>query len=190
MCSKRLKKHYISTQIDTLNEAKKLNGDSRGFSHRHREGMLSAITIGFLLILVGTIFVLNPDLPNKIVDFARPESFELRAVATSLNVSLPIPKNPRTHLLIYQAAEQFCLVWAVFLVAMLGARFIFRSPMRNKAEALGNVVFWFGAAYFVQTLLVDTTKWFEFWATIVALIGVSLVVRGVFLIVAWKTHKD
>ena len=167
-----------------------MSSGSRGFSHRHREGMLSAISIGFFLILVGTIFVLNPDLPNKIIDFARPESFELKAVSTSLNVSLPIPKNPSAHLLIYRTVEQFSLVWAVFLVAMLGVRFIFGSPARNKAESFGNIVFWFGAAYFVQTLLVDTTKWFEFWATIIALIGVSLIVRGVFLIAAWKTHMD
>lgn len=167
-----------------------MSSSSRGFSHRHREGMLSAISIGFFLVLVGTLFVLNPDLPNKIIDFARPESFELKTVATSLNVSLPIPKNPRAHLLIYQTVEQFSLVWAVFLVAMLGARFIFGSPARNKAETLGNTVFWFGVAYFVKTLLVDTTKWFEFWALIIALIGISLIVRGVFLIAAWKTHKD
>jgi hypothetical protein len=152
--------------------------------------MLSAISIGFFLILIGTLFVLNPDLPNKIIDFARPESFELKSVATNLNVSLPIPKNPRAHLLIYQTVEQFCLVWAVFLVAMLGVRFIFSSPARNKAEGLGNIVFWFGAAYFVKTLLLDTTEWFEFWATIIALIGISLIVRGVFLIAAWKTHMD
>jgi hypothetical protein len=152
--------------------------------------MLSAISIGFFIILVGTLFILNPDLPNKIIDFARPESFELKEVASSLNVSLPIPKNPRAHLLIYQTVEQFCLVWAVFLVAMLAVRFVFRSSARNKAEELGNIVFWFGAAYFVQTLLVDATKWFEFWATIVTLIGISLIVRGVFLIAAWKTHKD
>jgi hypothetical protein len=171
-----------------LSEANKLSSGSKGFSHRHKEGLLSAISIGFFLILVGTLFVLNPDLPNKIIDLARPENFELKTVAPGLNVSLPIPKNPRAHLLIYQTVEQFCLVWAVFLVGVLGVRFIFGSPARRKAEGLGNAVFWFGAAYLVQTLLVDTTKWFEFWATITALIGVSLIVRGIFLVAAWKTR--
>lgn len=173
-----------------LTEANKLSSSSRGFSHRHKEGMLSAISIGFFLILVGTLFVLNPDLPNKIIDFARPESFELKAVAPSLNVSLPIPKNPRAYLPIYQTVEQFCLVWAVFLVAVLGVRFIFGSSARRKAEGLGDTVFWFGAAYLVQTLLMNTTKWFEFWAAMIALIGVSLIVRGVFLVAAWKTRMD
>ncbi len=157
---------------------------------------MSAITIGFLLILIGTIFVLNPDLPNNIVEFSRPESFELKAVSDSLNVSLPIPKDPSRYLLIYQTVESFCLVWAVFLLAMLGVRFIFRSPASNKAEALGNTAFWFGAAYFVQTLIVDTARagtlgreeWFGFWAIVISLIGVSLIVRGFLLIFARKTQ--
>jgi hypothetical protein len=136
------------------------------------------------------LFVLHPDLPGQIVDFARPETFELKVVAPSLNVSLPIPKTPRTYLPIYQTVEQFCMVWAVFLVAVLGVRFIIDTPPRRKAEGLGNTVFWFGAAYLVQTLLVDTTKWFEFWAAIIALIGVSLIVRGVFLLAAWKIRMD
>lgn len=71
-----------------LNEGNKLSSGSRGFSNRHKEGLLSAVSIGFFLILVGTLFVLNPDLPNKIVDFTRPESFELKVVAPNLNVSL------------------------------------------------------------------------------------------------------
>jgi hypothetical protein len=92
-------------------------------------------------------------------------------------------------------------VWAVFLVAMLGVRFIFGSTARRKAESLGNAVFWFGAAYLVQTLLVDTAsrnlsldiaydRWFEFWAGIITLIGMSLIVRGLFLVAAWKTRTD
>jgi len=184
-----------------LNEGNKLSSGSKGFSHRHKEGLLSAVSIGFFLVLVGTLFILNPDLPSKIIDFARPESFELKAVAPNLNVSLPIPKDPRAYPLIYQTVEQFCLVWAVFIVAMLGVRFIFGSTARRKAEGLGNAVFWFGAAYLVQTLLVDTAsrnlsldiaydRWFEFWAGIITLIGMSLIVRGLFLVAAWKTRTD
>jgi len=170
-----------------LNEANKLSSGSGGFPRRHKEGVLSAVSVGFFLILVGMLFVLNPDLPSKIIDFAN--SFELKTV-TRLNVSLPIPKDPRLYLLIYQTVEQFCLVWTVFLVAMLGLRFIFGSHARRKADGLGDIVFWFGATYLVQSLLVDTTEWFEFWAGIITLIGVSLLVRGIFLIAAWKTHMD
>ena len=111
-----------------------MSESSRGSSRKPKEGMFNAITIGFLLVLVGMLFVVNPDLPNKIIDFARPESFELKTVGTSLNVSLPIPKDLRAHLLLYRTAEQFCLVWAVFLVAMQGVRFILVLDALNQLE--------------------------------------------------------
>ena len=182
-----LKKHYIFTLEEYLNEADNLSSNSAGFSRRHKEGILSAVSLGFFLVLVGMLFVCNPDLPANIIDFVN--SFELKTV-TRLNMSLPAPKDPRLYLMVYQTAEQFCIVWAVFLVAMLGLKFMFGSHARRKADQLGNVVFWFGAAYLVHSLLVNTTEWFEFWTATIMLIGVSLLVRGIFLIIAWKTRMN
>jgi len=163
-----------------------MTANSGGFRHRHRDGMLSAVAAGFFLILVGTLFVTNPDLPNKLINFFN--NFELKQISNS-NVYLPAPKDPGTFLLVYRTVEQFCLIWAVFLVAMLGARFILGSSARRKADGLGDVVFWFGAAYLVQTWLLNVTKWFEFWALIIVLIGASMVVRGLSLVAAWQLHR-
>jgi len=163
-----------------------MTADSGGFRHRHRDGMLSAVAAGFFLILVGALFVTNPDLPNKLINFFN--NFELKQISNS-NVYLPAPKDPETFLLVYQTVEQFCLIWAVFLVAMLGARFILGASARRKADGLGDVVFWFGAAYLVQTWLLNVTKWFEFWALIIVLIGASMVVRGLLLVAAWQLRR-
>jgi len=163
-----------------------MTANSGGFSHRHRDGMLSAVAAGFFLILVGALFITNPDLPNKLNNFFN--NFELKQISNS-NVYLPTPKDPGTFLLVYQTAEQFCLIWAVFLVAMLGARFILGSSARKKADGLGDVVFWFGAAYLVQTWLLNVTKWFEFWALIIVLIGASLIARGLLLVAAWQLRR-
>ena len=166
-----------------------MTADSEGFRYGHRDGMLSAVAAGFFLILAGTLFVSNPDLPNKLINFFN--NFELQQISNS-NVYLPAPKDPGTFLLVYRTVEQFCLIWAVFLVAMLGARFILGSSARRKADGLGDVVFWFGAAYLVQTWLLNVTKWFEFWALIIVLIGASMVVRGLSLVAAWqlRSRKD
>lgn len=46
------------------------------------------------------------------------------------------------------------------------------------------MVFWLGASYLVGTLLNETTMmedWFVFWAAIIMLIGVSLIVRAIIL---------
>jgi hypothetical protein len=72
---------------------------------------------------------------------------------------------------------------------MLGARFILGSSARKKADGLGDVVFWFGAAYLVQTWLLNVTKWFEFWALIIVLIGASLIARGLLLVAAWQLRR-
>lgn len=153
--------------------------------------MLSAVSVGFFLILIGALFIITPDLFDKVVTFV--SHFEIAQVGNT-NVYVPAPENPGAHLDVYLAARQFSLVWGVFLIAVLGARFIFGSPLRRKAENVGNVVFWLGATYLIHTFLVqatqtlpqtiDVTKWFEFWAAIIMLIGVSLIARAIFLAAA------
>jgi hypothetical protein len=64
---------------------------------------------------------------------------------------------------------------------MLVIRFATGSPNRKKAENLSDIIFWFGTAYLIQTWLINNTKWFEFWATILILLGMSLIVRAIYL---------
>jgi hypothetical protein len=162
-----------------------LNEGSRRISRRHREGLFSAISAGFFLVLIGMLFVTIPGLSDKIVAFFR--DFNVIQVPHLEGVSLLGPQNPRAAdaLAVYSAAMRFSLVWAIFLTAMLGARFVVSSPKRRSAQNLGDLVFWFGAAYLIQNLLidVDSTEWFGFWAAIIVLFGVSLIVRAIFLAV-------
>jgi len=164
--------------------------------HRWRyEGMLSAISVGFFLILIGVLFITTPNLLKNIQDFLN--SFKINQVP-STNIYFPTPKTlaDPNALNVYQAARQFSVIWGIFLVAMLGARLILGSTLHRLSENIGDIVFWLGAAYVIQTLLVattqastiDTTIWFRFWALIVALIGVSLIARGVFLAAARLRH--
>jgi hypothetical protein len=130
------------------------------------------------------LFVVNNKLVDAIVDFFR--DFDVVQFQHT-DIYLPAPLHPGLHVDVYMAVRQFGTFWAIFLVAMLGARFILSSPLRKKAENFGDIVFWFGVAYLTPTLLLTdttTTKWFGFWAAIIMLIGVSLVVRGIVLAVA------
>jgi hypothetical protein len=107
-------------------------------------------------------------------------------------VLFPAPQNLAEHSTIYSTAEQFSIVWSIFLIALLAARFLTHSPKRKKADNLGDIVFWLGAAYFIQTMLIDSTRldfsgWFGFWATIIMLIGVSLIARAIFLVAVRKS---
>jgi hypothetical protein len=168
-----------------------LNEESRGFRRRHHEGLLSAISVGFFLILVGVLFIGTPGLADKVVAFL--SHFQTAQVG-STSIYIPAPQNLGDYIDIYLAARQFSLVWGVFLIAMLGARFLFDSPLRRKAQSIGDIVFWLGAVYLIQTFLVLTTQvtpqtiyvtnWFQFWAAIIMLIGISLIARAIFLAAA------
>lgn len=132
------------------------------------------------------LFVINTNLVDAIVNFFN--NFVTVNVST-WNVMLPAPSNVEAHLVVYRAAEQFSLVWGVFLAAMLVIRFATESRTSKKAENIGDIVFWFGAAYMVQTWLIDKSKWFEFWAWIITLLGISLVARAIALAAARAIKK-
>lgn len=152
---------------------------SQVLSHRHREGILSAVSAGVFLVLIGLLFILTPGLVDKFGTFFK--DIKLVNITSVENVMLPAPEHVAQHLEVYSAVEQFSLGWGVFLVAMLVVRFAIGSPNRRKAENLSDIIFWFGAAYLIQTWLINNAKWFEFWATILIVLGVSLVVRAIYL---------
>jgi len=166
-------------------EVMKLSETSGKYSHRYREGLLSAISAGFFLILAGILFVTTPNVIEKVTDFFQ----NLTTVQVPhMAIYLPAPADPRAYLAIYSMVEQFAMIWGTFLVAILIARLVVYSPTRKRAQNLGDIVFWFGTTYLIQTLLLDTTKWFEFWSAIVMLAGVSLITRAIFLAVVRTSH--
>ena len=157
-------------------------------SARTRRGdwFFGAISVGLFFFLVGILFITTPGLYAEIVNFFK--DFASVPVPHT-NVYLPAPSSLGAHATVYSAVQQFSLAWAVFMVAMLVGRIVLRAPIRRQAQNLGDAVFWFGAAYLVQTYLLDTagldlTRWFEFWASVVILAGLSLVARAAFLIAA------
>ena len=158
--------------------------NTKRISRGYTEGMFSAISAGFFLALIGIFFVIVPNLFDKITAFF--QDFDLVHVPNMNGVLLPAPQNLAAHSTIYSTAEQFSIVWSIFLIALLAARFLAHSPNRKKADNLGDIVFWFGAAYFIHTMLIDSAtldfaRWFGFWATIIVLIGVSLIARAIYL---------
>ncbi|MFX1301637.1 MAG: hypothetical protein ACFFDE_12020, partial [Promethearchaeota archaeon] len=102
---------------------------------------------------------------------------------------------PLTHVVVYTAAQQFCFALGVFQIVILALRFAARSQVSKKAETVGNLVYWIGAGYLTGTLLLERTVparwladphilWFVFWAAIIMLIGVTLIIRAIILAAA------
>jgi len=164
-----------------------LSESPKVFQPRYREGLLSAISAGFFFILIGVIFVTTPNLFDNILAFF--SDFDIVNVPNTV-IHLPAPKYPPTspsaNSAVYSAAWQFSLVWSFFQIVFVVLRFIAGSPWSKKAETASNIVFWLGTSYLIQTLLNETattTTWFVFWAEIIMLIGVSLIVRAFILAV-------
>jgi FtsH-binding integral membrane protein len=148
---------------------------------KHVEGIFSAISMGFFFVLVGAIFVATPNLFDKILAFFR--NFDIVRVPNT-EIFLPGPTSPNAHSVVYLAAGQFSLIWGLFQIAILALRFFAHSPLNKKAETVSNIVFWLGASYLISMSLNEMTTfttWFAFWATLIALIGVSLIIRAIIL---------
>jgi hypothetical protein len=168
----------------------------RLFSQRRREGLLSAVSAGFFLVLIGLLFVVKPNLYNDTVTFFN--NFNVTSAVSNTQVLLPAPDPERSttnstvreaNLSVYSAVQQFSLGWGIFLIALLVIRFVSRSSWRREARNISDIVFWFGTAYLIQGWLINSTSnntyltqtWFEFWSMVLVLLGTSLVVRAMCL---------
>jgi hypothetical protein len=148
-------------------------------SFKFRESIFSAISAGFFFILVGAIFVTAPNLFDNFIAFFG--DFEIVSVPNTENLLLPAPVSPSTHSDVYSAVTKFSLIWGLYQIVILALRFIAYSPLSKKAETTSNIIFWLGASYLINTLLIETTTWFVFWTTIIMLAGVSMIGRAVIL---------
>jgi hypothetical protein len=147
-------------------------------AHRqYQEGLFTAISIGFFILLVGTLLVINPDLFGNIKDFDTVK-------VPNTNVTLFAPEFPSRYSLLYQAARQFSIAVGVFQVIILALRFVVPSSWGKRSETVGSLVFWIGAGFLIQLFLIDTTQWFLFWSTIIILLGVSMIARAMVMAVS------
>ena len=141
--------------------------------------ILGLLSFGFFLVLLGAIFALTPGLPNKIIDFVR--DFHRTEVYSGVIFFAPSSKHP----VIYNAAFQFCLVFAIFQVVVLVARFAIRDSIGRKAETLSGIVFWFGAAAALNSLIFASLDWFVFLGWLIVLIGLAIVIRSAVAFAFW-----
>jgi hypothetical protein len=95
-------------------------------------------------------------------------------------LALPAPANPAAHSALYTALIQFNIGVGILQTIILVMRLFARSKIGKIAETVGNLVFWFGAAFLVNEFLLRGTLggWFQYWGALIIVIGVSLVVRG------------
>lgn len=150
---------------------------SRGYG----ESVIGAVSAGVFFILVGAIFVAKPNLFNALVTFFTNFGF---ITVPNTGIAFIAPKFQASNVVIYEAAALFSLLWGLFQVIVLVARIAARSHFGKIAETVGDITFWWGAVFLVNTYLTRATgakEWFTFWAALIMLIGASLIVRAIIL---------
>lgn len=162
------------------------NSNVRPYQRKSGEGIISALSIGAVFILIGLIYVANlpTSLWDKIVAFF--DSFKaVEFLSGGTTISLPAPAVPGAHVVLYNAAFQFCIGIGILQIVVLVLRLALHSQISKTAETVGNLVFWFGASYLVFTFLNSSTTnntWFEFWAAVLVTLGVSMIARAAVLL--------
>jgi hypothetical protein len=158
---------------------------TRGYPRVSRDGFVSALSAGFFFVLVGVLFIVTPDLFNSIVRFF--QNFDVVQVPHfTAGFLLPAPKNPARHVTVYSAAAQFSLAWGLFLIGILAIRIFANSPLRRKAQNVSDIVYWLAASYLISIFLNNATTtllWFAYWAAIITLAGITLLIRAAVLAV-------
>ena len=162
------------------------NGQAR--TYKAREGLFSAISVGAVFVLIGIIYAVN--LPNSlwesILEFL---SNLAMSQVPNAGISLLAPTSPAAHTVLYGAVFQFCIGLGILQVILLSLRLTMHSQVGKTAEAMGNLVYWFGAGYLVATYLNSATElveWFAFWAGILIILGLSFIARWFVLLVKRK----
>jgi hypothetical protein len=164
------------------------NLNTRSSAYKAQERLFSALSAGAFFILLGIVYVINlpSSLWEAIVSFFG--SLTLAQVPTT-GIYLPAPISPASHTVLYGAVFQLCVGLGILQVIFLVLRIMMNSPIGKTAETMGNLVYWFGAAYLVTTYLNSTTtisKWFVFWAGILIILGLSFIARAFVLLAKRK----
>ena len=137
---------------------------------------LGFASFGFFLVLIGAIFLVTPNLSDKIVDFFK----DFKLVEVYPNVSLPAPKS--NHPVLYTAVAEFCIAYGLFQITILILRLYFGDYLDRKAGTLSGAVFLLGAGFLLNILSAQNIEWFAFLSGLIVFIGISLVVRSLVIL--------
>ena len=153
------------------------------------EGLITALSIGGFFIILGIIFGLTPtisqntntffsDLTTVTFPFGNPGS----------TVSLFAPAHTANHQSFYTAVLNFLIGVGVLQIVILVLRLAVHSRIRRIAQSVGDLIFWLGAAVLANVFLIAGTQsgWFQFWSSLIMLIGVSFVAQ--FFVFLVKKH--
>jgi hypothetical protein len=164
--------------------------------HEHKEralheGLITAIAVGGFLIILGLVTVSVPNILDQINNFFGDLTTRSSPFASG-TIQLPIPAHLHNHSAVFHAALNFAIGIAILQAIILPLRLLYKSTLRRIAETIGNLIFWVGAAIVANVFLLSFTSngWFQYWASLIILAGVSLIAQGIVHLTASFGHHS
>lgn len=154
----------------------------RGWSWN--EGLITALAVGGFFIILGSVIAFTPGISSSAQAFISDLTTVSYSLSSTNTISLVAPGDPASHSDFYTAVVNFLLAIGMLQIVILVLRLGFKSPIRRTAETVGNMIFWLGAAVVANVYLLagTTAGWFQFWASLIIIIGISLIARFIVLL--------
>jgi hypothetical protein len=149
---------------------------------RRDKHLLSWLSFGVFLIVVGAIFLTTQNLTDRIEAFF--QDFELEQVSGELY--FPAPQN--SHPTLYGAVALFCLAFGVYQILLLFLKFALGATLVQRAETFTSIIFWLTSSFAVNMLKNETIGWFLFLAVLIVLMAVGIVIRSLASMIASEHH--
>jgi hypothetical protein len=156
-----------------------MNRDARRNKSPH-EGLITALAIGGFFIIFGSVFAFTPGIVNNSNAFfsdLTTVSFPFGSPGST--VSLLAPAHPAEHQGFYTGVMNFLIGVGVLQIVILALRLVVHSRIGRIAQSVGDLIFWLGAAIVANVFLLLGTHngWFQFWSSLIVIIGLSLIGR-------------
>ena len=135
-------------------------------ARRESWNILGMVSFGFFLLLAGIIVIITPHPLKEVQSFFTDISDNAQG--------FPAPSMP--HPVLYTAVMRFALIFGLFSVGILVLRFVLRESANRKAGTASSVVFWLGMTFLTDLLVAESISWFAFWAGMIVIIGVMIIV--------------
>ena len=153
------------------------------------DGLITALSIGGFFIILGIVFGLTPAISqNTNTFFSDLTTVRFQFGSPGSTVSLLAPAHPADHQSFYTVVMNFLIGIGVLQIVILVLRLAVHSRIRRIAQSVGDLIFWLGAAVLANVFLIAGTQsgWFQFWSSLIVLIGVSFVAQ--FFVYLVKRH--
>jgi hypothetical protein len=134
---------------------------------------IGTLSIGLFVLAAGFVWMLTPNSYDELVGFVN--DFGLKNVTE--HIAFPAPRN--NHLVLYSALMQLCIAVGIIQIGILSLRFAFHDSLDKKADTIGGLGFWFGAALFLNMLANGALSWFGFIASIIVCVGLLVVLSNI-----------